>query len=126
LKVQGLEHSVLAALRAHPPQRGFLVSSFLPEILETLAALDRALPLGLLTETPSQLARWQGSSARFILPHSTQIDADLCKTVHDAGKKIFAWTVNEKEQMLRFASWGIDAIISDETEALVATLKMNK
>jgi len=126
LKVPGLERSLLSALRAHPPQRGFVVSSFLPEVLETLAALDRALPLGLLTETPSQLGRWRGCSAGFILPHFTQIDVDLCNAVHDAGKQIFVWTVNDKQGMLRFASWGIDGLISDDTEALVATLKTNE
>ena len=126
LKVPGLEYSLLSCLRASPPQRGFVVSSFLPEVLETLTALDRALPLGLLTETPSQLLRWQVSSARFMLPHSTQIDADLCRAVHVAGKKIIGWTINEKEEMLRLASWGIDGIISDETETLVDTLKKNE
>jgi glycerophosphoryl diester phosphodiesterase len=123
LKVPGLEHSLLSALRAHPPQQGFLVSSFLPEVVQTLATLDRALPLGLLTETPSQLAKWKSGPARFILPHSTQIDADLCRAAHASGKKIFAWTVNEKDEMLRLASWGIDGIISDETKALAATFK---
>jgi glycerophosphoryl diester phosphodiesterase len=123
LKVPGLEHSLVSALRAYAPQRGFVVSSFLPEVLETLAALDSALPLGLLSETPSQLARWKYSPANFILPHCTQIDTDLCRAVHAAGKKIFTWTVNAREEMLRLASWGVDGIISDETELLVATLK---
>lgn len=123
LKVPGLEHSLISTLRAHPPQRGFVVSSFLPEVLEALTAIDAALPLGLLTETPSQLARWKLSPACFVLPHSPQIGADLCWAVQAAGKKIFAWTVNDREEMRRFASWGIDGLISDETELLVATLK---
>ena len=126
LKVQGLEYSLLSALRMHTPQRGFVVSSFLPEVLEALATLDRSLPLGLLSETPSQLARWKRAPAHWILPHFTQIDSDLCKAIHVEGKKIVAWTVNDKEGMHRFASWGIDGLISDDTEALVATLKMNQ
>jgi glycerophosphoryl diester phosphodiesterase len=32
------------------------------------------------------------------------------------------WTVNDKEAMLRMANWGVDGIISDETERLVHTL----
>lgn len=123
LKVPGLEHSLLSALRMHPPQRGFVVSSFLPEVLDALAALDSALPLGLLTETPSQLARWNRAPARFVLPHYPQVDSDLCKNVHAAGKKIFAWTVNDREGMRRLASLGIDGLISDDTELLVQTFK---
>src|ERR1700747_960167 len=106
LEVPRLEHTLLSALREYSPRRGFIISSFLPEVLQTVAALDHTLPLGLLTETPSQLARWKSSAVQFILPHHTQIDVDLCKAVHEAGKKIFAWTVNETEAMRRLASWG--------------------
>src|SRR5215469_5915344 len=123
LKVPGLEHSLVSALRAHPPRRGYIVSSFLPEVLDTLAAIDQSLPLGLLSETPSQLARWKRAPAQFVLPHFTQIDADLCKAAHAAGKKIVAWTVNDRELMRRLAGWGIDGLISDETETLVAAFK---
>ena len=123
LKVPGLEHSLLSALRMHPPQRGFIVSSFLPEVLDPLAVLDPALPLGLLTETLSQLARWNRVSARFVLPYIKQIDVDLCNNVHAAGKKIFAWTVNDREGMRRLASWGVDGLISDDTKLLVQTFK---
>lgn len=125
LKVPGLEFTLISALRAHPPRRGFVVSSFLLEVLETLAAIDDALPLGLLSETPSQLARWKHSKAGWILPHYPQIDVDLCKAAHAASKKIVAWTVNDRDLMRRLATWGIDGIISDDTEALVATLKAN-
>jgi glycerophosphoryl diester phosphodiesterase len=123
LKVPHLEHGLLSTLRAHPPQKGFVVSSFLPEVLDAVATLDQSLPLGLLSETSSQLARWEHSPARYVLPHFTQIDAKLCKAVHAAGKKIFAWTVNDREVMHRLADWGIDGIISDDTELLAATMK---
>jgi glycerophosphoryl diester phosphodiesterase len=123
MKVPGLEHSLISALRAHKPRQGFVASSFLPEVLDTLAAIDQSLPLGLLTETASQLARWKHSKAGWILPHYPQIDADLCKSVHVAGKKIFAWTVNDREVMHRLAGWGIDGLISDDTELLVGTFK---
>lgn len=124
LKVPRLEHSLLSALRAHPPQRGVVVSSFLPEVLDTLAVLDRSLPLGLLSETPSQLARWKNTPVQWILPHFTQIDVDLCNAVHAEGKKIVAWTVNDREGMCRLASWGIDGLVSDNTELLAETFKV--
>jgi len=123
LKVPGLEHSLLSTLRMATPRRGFVVSSFLPEVLDKLAVIDQSLPLGLLSETPSQLARWRNAPAQWILPHFTQIDVSLCKAVHAAGKKIFAWTVNDREGMRRLGSWGIDGLISDDTELLVATFR---
>jgi len=123
LKVAGLEENVVDALRAHPPRRGFLVSSFIPEVLDTLVALDPHVPLGLLCEHPSQLANWEASPAQFVLPHFPLIDSALSKKVHASGKKIFAWTVNSPKTMRQLREWGIDGVISDETEALVATLK---
>jgi glycerophosphoryl diester phosphodiesterase len=33
------------------------------------------------------------------------------------------WTVNLEERMREFAEWGVDAIISDETELLVTSLR---
>jgi glycerophosphoryl diester phosphodiesterase len=33
------------------------------------------------------------------------------------------WTVNRAEHMRQFEAWGVDAIISDETELLVRWLR---
>jgi len=45
------------------------------------------------------------------------------REAHDAGKVLFAWTVNDKASMLRLADWEVDGIISDNTELLVRTLR---
>jgi len=50
-------------------------------------------------------------------------DRDLVDQVHAAGKKVMVWTVNRAERMREFAAWGVDAIISDETELLVRSLR---
>ncbi len=120
IKVPGLEQTVVAALRAHPPQRGYLVSSFLPEVLLALHTLDSNLPLGLICETPSQLAVWPTLPVQFVIPRYTLMTVDLLQTLHAAGKKVFPWTVNRKEEMIHFREVGVDGIISDDTEALGA------
>lgn len=122
IKVPGLEQLVLTTLNAHPPQRGYVISSFLPEVLRALRSLDREIPLGLLCEDPSQLSAWKNSSAQFVIPHFTLIDDHLCTLLHAAEKKIFAWTVNGKEAMLRLRDDGVDGIISDETKLLIEVL----
>jgi glycerophosphoryl diester phosphodiesterase len=43
--------------------------------------------------------------------------------VHAAGKKVMVWTVNRAERMREFAAWGVDAIISDETERAAQVLR---
>jgi glycerophosphoryl diester phosphodiesterase len=118
LKVAGLEHAVLQSLRAHPPQRGYVISSFLPEVLRSLRELDQSLPLGLLCETHSQLAAWPRFPAQYVLPHYTLMDIDLTRQLRAGKRKIIAWTVNRKPDMLRVQEMGVDGIISDDTETL--------
>ena len=64
LKVVGLEESALAELRKHPPQRGYVVSSFLPDALAAFHNLDRAIPLGFLSETQRSAAGLAGKPQR--------------------------------------------------------------
>ena len=123
LKVTGLEALILAELREHPPQKGYVVSSFLPDVLAAIRDLDPAIPLGFLCETPDQLRGWRETPAQWVIPRFDLADQELVERVHTADKKIMVWTVNRAERMREFAEWGADAIISDETELLVRSLR---
>ena len=118
LKVAGLEAQTLAELRKHPPQKGYVVSSFLPEVLTAIHDLDPAIPLGFLCETRDQLRDWSETLAEWVIPEFKLADRELVELVHGAGKKIMVWTVNRAEHMREFAGWGADAIISDETQRI--------
>jgi glycerophosphoryl diester phosphodiesterase len=118
LKVAGLEPTLLHSLRSHPPLRGYVVSSFLPEVLLTLRRLDNHVPLGLLCETQPQLAAWPRLPVQYMLPHYTLMDIDICAALRREKRKVFTWTVNRRESMLQFQEMGVDGIISDDTEAL--------
>ena len=144
LKVPGVEQQTIAALRKHPPQKGYVVSSFLPDALTAIHALDASVPLGLLCERRDQLGMgrrlpppvWQravppggapGSpsalSLTWIIPRSNVIDQALVEELHASGKKVMAWTVNRAEKMRQLSDWGADAIISDETELLAPVVR---
>ncbi len=123
LKVAGLESRTLAELRKYPPQKGYVVSSFLPEVLRSIYDLDWAIPLGFLCETAAQLRGWRETTAQWVIPRFDLADRELVELVHTAGKRIMVWTVNRAEGMREFATWGADAIISDETELLVSSLR---
>jgi glycerophosphoryl diester phosphodiesterase len=47
----------------------------------------------------------------------------LIRELHEAGKKIVVWTVNERSGMRRFEKAGVDGIISDDTKLLSETLQ---
>jgi glycerophosphoryl diester phosphodiesterase len=123
LKVTELEAQTLAALRNHQLQKGYVVSSFLPNVLRTIYDLDQATPLGLLCESANQLRDWRKAKTEWVIPQSGLVDRALVEQVHDAEKRIMVWTVNDTDLMRELAEWGVDAIISDETELLVRWLR---
>jgi glycerophosphoryl diester phosphodiesterase len=122
LKVTGLEKITVELLRAHPPRRGFVVSSFLPEVLRSVREADPAVSSGLICETRSQLREWTNLPIQYLIPHFRLIDAKLVAAVHAAGKKILVWTVNRERAMLRFRELGVDGMISDDPHLLKETI----
>ncbi len=97
LKVPGLETIIADLLRKFAPVRGFVVSSFLPEVLQTIHLLDAAIPLGLICETRVQLSRWLLLPVEYVIPHYALARQDLISQMQSAGKKILVWTVNLRQ-----------------------------
>jgi glycerophosphoryl diester phosphodiesterase len=121
LKVPGLERIVVEQLR-DTRQEWFVISSFLPGVLQAVHALDSGLPLGLICETKTQLQRWPQLPVLYVIPHYKLARRDLIQELHEAGKKVLIWTVNLPGDMKQFAAWGVDGIISDDTRLLSQTL----
>jgi glycerophosphoryl diester phosphodiesterase len=46
------------------------------------------------------------------------LDAALVKAVHDAGYGILAYTVNDSELALGLLDWGVDALVTDQLDAI--------
>jgi glycerophosphoryl diester phosphodiesterase len=122
LKVAGLEKIVADALRLRPPQR-FVVSSFLPEVVQQLHDTDSAIELGLICETQTELRHWKELPVQYVIPQYKLATTELIDQMKDAGKKILVWTVNSPKLIQRFAADGVDGIISDDVNLLCRTLQ---
>jgi glycerophosphoryl diester phosphodiesterase len=122
LKVAGLDEIVADLLRQQPPRRGFVVSSFLPEVLQALHAKNSAIPLGLICETHSELRCWKQLPIEYVMPQHKLATPELIRELKAAGQTILLWTVNVAADMRRFSECGVDGIISDETRLLCRTL----
>jgi glycerophosphoryl diester phosphodiesterase len=118
LKVTGLEEQVLAALAAHRPALGYVVSSFIPETLETLHKLAPDVPLGLICDSKAQLSEWEHLPLAAVIPQYKLVTRELVNAVHLAGKRMLVWTVDDEKTLKQLAEWGVDGLISDETERL--------
>jgi glycerophosphoryl diester phosphodiesterase len=126
LKVPGLESKVLDLLRENRMENDYVVSSFLPEVVMELKTRSARVQAGIICDKPKQLAGWRESTVEYVIPHASLVTRKLVDEVHSAGKKLLTWTVNDRKAMLRIAGWGVDGIISDDTELLVRTLRQRK
>jgi glycerophosphoryl diester phosphodiesterase len=122
LKVAGMEEQLLSALEKCPPRAGYVVSSFSSQALTEMKAGSTTVPLGLIFER-RKIPRWQDLPVDYVMPHRSLVTPELIERVHDAGKRIVTWTVNDKRSMRRFTEWGVDGIISDKTDVLATTLR---
>ncbi len=122
LKVGGLEAIVLDLLRKFPPRKGFVVSSFLPQVLQALASEKSSIPLGLICETSRELHRWKNLPVEYVMPHHRLATPSLMRELKGAGKKVLIWTVNDAADMERFRDLAVEGIISDQTELLCRSL----
>ncbi|ABF41184.1 glycerophosphoryl diester phosphodiesterase [Candidatus Koribacter versatilis Ellin345] len=126
VKIPGFEHEIVAALRQHPPTKGFVVSSFLPAVLRRFYELDPELPLGYIFGDRKLMAEWRDLPVSVVIPNVKLASDDLVQEWHAAEKQVFVWTVNRESEMRRLGLWGVDAIISDDTELLVKVLGGSK
>jgi glycerophosphoryl diester phosphodiesterase len=121
LKVAGNEETVVAALRANRPALGYIVSSFLPDVLLRLCELDASLPLGFICEQAENAERWKDLPIAAFIPHQSLVSQRLVEEVHARERKLLTWTVNDASDLLRLASWGVDGLISDDPRLLART-----
>jgi glycerophosphoryl diester phosphodiesterase len=121
LKVAGNEESVVAALCARPPQRGFIVSSFLREVLVRVHEIDGRLPLGYICDRGDRMDPWRQLPIRVFLPRHDFVSKRLIEESHRLGRQLMTWTVNSERQMRQLGVWGVDGLISDDPQLLCRT-----
>ena len=119
LKVGGLEDGVFACLQESQPRRGYVVSSFFPDVVKAVAL--RGLVAGFICDTQRELARWTGLPGEYVIPHYQLVNRLLVEEIHAGGRKVFVWTVNDERPMRHLADWDVDGIISDDTALLART-----
>ena len=98
----------------------FLVSSFDWPALQKVRDLHAEIPLGVLTETDLELAIGFAEfvKAETIHPHFHLLTAENTSHMQQKGFKVFAWTVNEWEDIQNIKSFKVNGIISDFPDRL--------
>jgi len=118
LKVAGTEEQLLKLFAQYPPARGFVVSSFLPDVLQRVRALSPSIPLGLICDTKKQRSRWSPALTGHIILHHRLATKKAVANLTSKGARIIVWTVNRKPAMRRYLALSVAGIISDKTALL--------
>lgn len=149
LKHPGDEPAVLDALDRYGVRERALLSTAFPRVSRVLAALAPDVPraIGYPRDRigaarfgwPAVVTRPGAAALRAAMParipllvastratvlalHHTLCSPAAIAAAHRRDVPVFVWTVNDPERMLRFASWGVDAVVSDDPKRAVATL----
>jgi glycerophosphoryl diester phosphodiesterase len=102
LKEAGLEREVLELVEATE----FVVTSFLPQVVETTKRVAPAVRAGLLVDRHATW--WDIGSADFLAPHYTLLDRDL-------PGELVVWTVNADEDLRQCLDDArVAAVITDD------------
>jgi glycerophosphoryl diester phosphodiesterase len=118
LKAGGDEEAMVAALRSSLPKRGYVLSSFLPDVLLRIHDLDAEVPLGYICQHRPDVERWTELPIAAFIPHHKLVSRRLLEEVHGRGVRLITWTVNHELELLRLAGWGVDGLISDDPKLL--------
>lgn len=105
-----------------------IVSSFNPISLIKMRWLDPQIPLGLLygQPLPDYLRdAWLSPiiAPEALHPHHATVDQGHVDGAHDAGRAVNTWTVNEVTEAQRLTALGVDVIMSDVPDQLLAALR---
>lgn len=124
----GLEAKVADAIRRHNLAGSILVSSFNPVTLRRFRRAMPEVPIGFLhaPESPHFLAQLMiGLPHEARNPHYTLIDARYMAWAKREGYRVNTWTVNEAAKAVELSELGVDCIITDNPDILLAALRQN-
>lgn len=120
---QNIAWHVTETIRKHNMQERVLVSSFNPLVLRQMRKLAPEIPLGYLDDV--EIKRYIklfliGVDYHAWHPASAQVTPETVARAHQRGRRVNVWTVNDVNGALAMREAGVDAIITDNPDKLLA------
>ncbi len=118
----GVERAVISALRGRKESKAAVVLCFDASVLDRIHQLDRLLMTGLLFESGGEdmVKEAVRVGARQIGPRGDCVNPELVGDAHRRGLKVVTWTINEPAQMRVLAAIGVDGIMTNHPNRLIA------
>lgn len=121
----GGEHALVSALRNSAEIARVVVISFEPAILASLRSIEPTLMTGLLYDgqITKPLEKAVEIGARQIAIRGDLVTPNLLQEAHGRDLQMICWTINSPAHMRLLMSAGVDGIMSDYPDRLLASIK---
>ena len=113
--------AVIAEVRGHAMASRATLQSFDWRAVKEAERQAPEIATAYLTEArDSDLAKVRAAGARTWSPDYRALTKAMLDEAHAAGLRVVAWTVNEPRDIARLIDWGVDGIISDYPDRVLA------
>jgi glycerophosphoryl diester phosphodiesterase len=115
LKIHGhevnLAKNLVNILRKQDFLSECIVSSFDYDILQQIKLLEPRIKIGLITA--SKLDNWEDFEVDFYAVFINLVNQESVDKIHNLGREIHVWTVNDRETIKKLLHLGVDNIVTD-------------
>jgi len=117
--LDGLPELAANLVQHHGMQARVLFSSFNPIALFRIRRKLPETPVGLLTFAGRYGSLVRGLtrgwlSYQTLHPNAAEVTPALLQWAHNAGRRVYPYTVNDPDEMQKLGAWGVDGIFTDD------------
>ncbi len=123
LKAPGFEQEALALIEKHCDRARTVISSFHPQTLIKVRQIAPDWQLGFIYNRTQDEEQRHNCPIEVVVPQFRLASRELISEAHGEGMKVFAWTVNDRQEAARLVETGVDGIISDYPEMVAELVK---
>jgi glycerophosphoryl diester phosphodiesterase len=125
LKVLEVEKQVLDIVERYEMFQDVIISSFSHDTLSTIRSMSERAPIAILVDKPKEdlVSYAVDFRANAINPQYQFVTSEFVQDIHNAGLKIYPWTVNDQKTMKDLFTLGIDGLITDFPDRAVDILR---
>ena len=120
LKTPGFEEQAVEMIREHADPDKVVVSGFHPGALSKINDLFPEIQLGFIYNRTQDEELRHNCPIDVVIPQFRLASRELIEEVHDEGLRVIPWTVNEDREISRLLGLGVDGVITDYPEKVVA------
>jgi glycerophosphoryl diester phosphodiesterase len=121
-KHAGFEAQAVELIKKYTDPAQVMVSAFDTKTLEAVDDLFPELQIGYIYNRTQDEESRHNCPIDVVIPQFRLASRQLIEEVHEEGLRVWAWTVNEENEIQRLLALGVDGLITDHPERVAKAL----